>query len=88
MLTIHTVRWRHDHHGLQQAIDERVISRWREYQSREGRGESMTIEDPYTPTGAYIYECRDCLTRIRSSTVIRECPECGGTVQNIAVARE
>ncbi len=48
----------------------------------------MNRNDPYTPKGAYIYECTVCAERIESTERIGECSECGGTVQNIAVPRE
>nr|WP_226908714.1 rubrerythrin-like domain-containing protein [Haloferax massiliensis] len=33
-------------------------------------------------------ECRSCRTRTVSETHLSECPDCGGSVRNIAVARE
>ncbi len=48
----------------------------------------MNVSDPYTPSGASVYECRDCLTRVESRRSITACPECGSTVQNLAVPRE
>ncbi|MFC7134550.1 MULTISPECIES: rubrerythrin-like domain-containing protein [Salinibaculum] len=48
----------------------------------------MNRNDPYTPTGAYIYECTVCGARIESEERIGECSSCGGAVQNIAVPRE
>lgn len=44
--------------------------------------------DPYTPSGAFIYECRTCNARIESEDRIEECTACGGPVQNLAVPRE
>jgi Zn finger protein HypA/HybF involved in hydrogenase expression len=48
----------------------------------------MSRYDPYTPTGAYIYECTECRTRIESEERIGDCPDCEGAVRNIAVPRE
>ncbi len=47
----------------------------------------MHDRDPYTPTGSY-YECLDCQYRTRGADHLANCPECGGTVRNLAVARE
>ncbi|MFC7114484.1 rubrerythrin-like domain-containing protein [Natronoarchaeum sp. GCM10025703] len=46
----------------------------------------MVRTDPYTPTESY-YECTECLART-DEDVNGRCPECGGVVRNIAVARE
>ncbi len=46
----------------------------------------MVRSDPYTPSSAY-YECTECLTRT-TEKLTGNCPECGGVVRNIAVARE
>jgi Zn finger protein HypA/HybF involved in hydrogenase expression len=43
--------------------------------------------DPYTPERGY-FECLTCGDRTTSTDRLTECPDCGGTVQNIAVARE
>ena len=43
--------------------------------------------DPYTPERGY-YECSACGGRTTSTDRLTECPDCGGAVQNIAVARE
>jgi rRNA maturation endonuclease Nob1 len=48
----------------------------------------MSKKDPYTPTGAYIYECIACRKRIESEERIGECPDCASAVRNIAVPRE
>ena len=48
----------------------------------------MNRSDPYKLTGTYIYECVVCNERIESTERVGKCPECGGTVQNIAVPRE
>jgi hypothetical protein len=53
-----------------------------------GWTETMQIADPYSPNGQYVYECRECMTRVRSETRVPGCPECNGAVQNIAVPRE
>lgn len=42
--------------------------------------------DPYTP-GEPIYECLECGNRSVDGTG-DACPDCGGTVKNIAVPRE
>jgi rRNA maturation protein Nop10 len=43
--------------------------------------------DPYTPDRGY-YECHACGGRTKSTEGLAQCPDCGGAVQNIAVARE
>jgi rRNA maturation endonuclease Nob1 len=48
----------------------------------------MNRNDPYTPPGAYIYECQGCGGRVESESRLGKCPDCGGTVRNIAVPRE
>ncbi|MWG35722.1 rubrerythrin-like domain-containing protein [Halomarina oriensis] len=47
----------------------------------------MSTVDPYTP-GEAVFECVDCQHRTASSEHVGSCPECGGTIKNIAVARE
>ena len=34
------------------------------------------------------YECRACLTRVTVTVPLAACPDCGGDVRNLAVARE
>ena len=34
------------------------------------------------------YECRDCLTRVCVASYLAACPDCGGRLRNLAVARE
>lgn len=46
-----------------------------------------SVIDDYHPTEGY-YECRSCRTRTVSATHLSKCPDCGGSVRNIAVARE
>lgn len=43
--------------------------------------------DPYTADRGY-YECHACGSRTTSEQHVGACPDCGGTVRNIAVARE
>jgi Zn finger protein HypA/HybF involved in hydrogenase expression len=43
--------------------------------------------DPYSPSRGY-FECLVCGSRTTSETRLTECPECAGSVQNIAVPRE
>ncbi len=40
-----------------------------------------------TPDRRY-YECRECLTRLSVSESLAACPDCGGRLRNLAVARE
>jgi hypothetical protein len=47
----------------------------------------MVRTDSYEPGGA-TYECNDCLNRQQTDKFPGECPECGGTLRNIAVPRE
>lgn len=47
----------------------------------------MVRTDSYQPsTGTY--ECSDCLHREQATDFPGSCPECGGTLRNIAVPRE
>lgn len=46
----------------------------------------MAYIDPYTPDRSY-YECLNCTYR-ETAESLGHCPECGGRVRNIAVARE
>ncbi|MDS0239868.1 MULTISPECIES: rubrerythrin-like domain-containing protein [unclassified Haloferax] len=46
-----------------------------------------SVIDDYRSTEGY-YECRSCRTRTVSETHLSSCPDCGGSVRNIAVARE
>ncbi|MDX5989403.1 rubrerythrin-like domain-containing protein [Haloferax mediterranei ATCC 33500] len=46
-----------------------------------------SVIDDYHATEGY-YECRSCRTRTVSETHLPMCPNCGGSVRNIAVARE
>ncbi|WP_416839718.1 rubrerythrin-like domain-containing protein [Haloferax sp. DFSO52] len=41
----------------------------------------------WTVSGGY-FECRSCGTRTVSERFLAVCPNCGGSVRNIAVARE
>jgi len=34
------------------------------------------------------YECRECLSRALVTEPLAACPDCGGRLRNIAVARE
>ncbi len=34
------------------------------------------------------YECLDCLTRLEAPDYLAACPDCGGEVRNLSVARE
>jgi rRNA maturation endonuclease Nob1 len=34
------------------------------------------------------YECRECLSRASVTEPLSACPDCGGRLRNIAVARE
>ncbi|WP_152040966.1 rubrerythrin-like domain-containing protein [Salinigranum salinum] len=43
--------------------------------------------DPHRSTRDY-YECRSCGARATSERRLETCPDCGGDVRNIAVARE
>ena len=43
--------------------------------------------DPYTADKS-CFECRSCGSRTRTEERLYECPDCGGTVKNIAVTRE
>jgi Zn finger protein HypA/HybF involved in hydrogenase expression len=43
--------------------------------------------DPYTPEVS-TYECQTCSHRVTVEGHQGACPECGGTVKNIAVPRE
>ncbi|MFC7203564.1 rubrerythrin-like domain-containing protein [Haloferax namakaokahaiae] len=43
--------------------------------------------DRYSASEGY-FECRTCGTRVVSSTHVASCEQCGGSVRNIAVARE
>ncbi|SNZ04841.1 hypothetical protein SAMN06269185_0696 [Natronoarchaeum philippinense] len=45
----------------------------------------MGFTDPYTPTKKH-YECTDCRART-TDEVGDECPDCGGTLQNLSVGR-
>lgn len=47
----------------------------------------MVRRDPYTPNGGY-HKCMDCHNRIDTGEHGGMCPECGGAMQNLAVARE
>lgn len=47
----------------------------------------MRFTDPY-PREKSRYECTDCLERVTVDGHRAECPECGGRVRNVAVARE
>jgi len=47
----------------------------------------MAQFDPYSPSRRY-YECTDCGERTTAEDHHAECPECGGRVRNLAVARE
>lgn len=44
------------------------------------------FSDPYTPDEA-VYECHQCGHRVEGGSG-GTCPQCGGGVKNIAVARE
>ena len=48
----------------------------------------MNRSDPYERESAFIYECLDCSTHVRSEATVTDCPECGGSVRNIGVPRE
>jgi len=43
--------------------------------------------DPYSPSEG-VFECLGCGGRTRSNSHPGTCPECDGTVRNIAVSRE
>lgn len=43
--------------------------------------------DPYRPTNA-VYECYDCSNRQPAADYDGRCPNCGGRMKNISVARE
>lgn len=45
------------------------------------------VQDPFT-TDAYRYECPGCGARTRADQPLGSCPDCGGSVRNIAVPRE
>jgi len=45
------------------------------------------IHDPWTPEES-VYECYGCGARTVADEHVGGCPECGGTVKNIAVAQE
>jgi len=45
----------------------------------------MAFTDPHSPSEKR-YECTECLNRTTDESV-GECPECGGTVRNVAVGR-
>lgn len=47
----------------------------------------MLSHDPYRPGESY-YECMDCQYRTTSAKHVASCPECGGPVRNLSVARE
>jgi CBS domain-containing protein len=43
---------------------------------------------PASADPPYVYECADCGNRLTGEHGPDECPECGGTLRNISVARE
>lgn len=47
----------------------------------------MVRVDPYTPSESY-HECMDCHNRSGAGRSDSRCPECGGPMQNLSVARE
>ena len=47
----------------------------------------MHKPDPYTPDTSR-YECMECLHRVSTDETLGACPECGGKMKNVAVARE
>jgi hypothetical protein len=47
----------------------------------------MYAVDPYRPSEPY-YECVHCGVREAAPEHVGRCSDCGGTVRNIAVARE
>lgn len=49
--------------------------------------ENLTTIDPYSPSDGY-FECLDCGNRESSVDRLSACPQCDGTVRNIAVPRE
>ncbi|MEM4780185.1 MAG: rubrerythrin-like domain-containing protein [Halalkalicoccus sp.] len=47
----------------------------------------MSNPDPYRSDEPY-YECVECHGRTAGVAHLGRCPDCGGTVRNLAVARE
>ncbi|MFC7007081.1 rubrerythrin-like domain-containing protein [Halalkalicoccus salilacus] len=47
----------------------------------------MYVLDQYQKTESY-YECTVCQERAVSNDHVGRCPDCGGTMRNLAVARE
>lgn len=47
----------------------------------------MYVPDRYEAERSY-YECTDCQGRTVSDDHVGRCPDCGGTMRNLAVARE
>lgn len=43
--------------------------------------------DPFDPSDP-LYECYDCGHRVETDSYQGRCPNCDGTVENIAVSRE
>lgn len=48
----------------------------------------MTLHDPHARSNTPYYECMDCRQRLTEEVEGRLCPDCGGYLKNLGVARE
>jgi rRNA maturation endonuclease Nob1 len=53
-----------------------------------GRFHTVTLHDPHGRSDTPYYECMDCRRRLTEEVQGRLCPDCGGYLKNLGVARE